>query len=86
MQFSLRTLIIAAMFLGPLSGWYGPWLVAQLQDLMANDPPPQPIVQYQLRSPPQQLQMRPRSDQLGSEGIERGMQVDMLERVQKQGL
>jgi hypothetical protein len=50
-QFSLRTLLVSAMILGPLSGWYGPWIVTQLRDLMADDPKAQPAPN------PQRLQM-----------------------------
>jgi hypothetical protein len=51
-QFGLRTLLVSAMILGPLSGWYGPWIVTQLRDLMANDPKAQPAPPS-----PQRLQM-----------------------------
>jgi hypothetical protein len=64
-QFSLRTLLVSAMILGPLSGWYGPWIVTQLQDLMADDPkaqpaPPSPprLQMAKLQARLQQLQQR----------------------------
>lgn len=42
LQFSLRTLLIAALILGPLSGWYGPWLVAKIHELVTKPEQPTP--------------------------------------------
>ena len=42
LQFSLRTLLIAALILGPLSGWYGPWMVAKLHELVTKPEQPTP--------------------------------------------
>lgn len=35
-QLSLRTLLVLMLILGPLSGWYGPVIVAHLRDLLAD--------------------------------------------------
>jgi hypothetical protein len=81
-QFSLRTLLVSAMILGPLSGWYGPWIVTQLRDLMADDPKAQPAPL--LVNPSATFKMRYRHTSPVRIDIERGMKADMLERVHRQ--
>lgn len=39
LQFSLRTLLISALILGPLTGWFGPVIIEGLWNLLAEEDP-----------------------------------------------
>jgi hypothetical protein len=43
-QFSLRTLLVLMLVLGPLSGWYGPLIITQIRDLLVDRSPTNPTI------------------------------------------
>ena len=35
-QFGVRTLLLVMLILGPISGWYAPWIIRELRGLMSG--------------------------------------------------
>ncbi|MAP07641.1 MAG: hypothetical protein CMM00_02020 [Rhodopirellula sp.] len=86
MQFSMRTLLIAATLLGPLLGWYGPTVCSSIRVLLFPKSSKQAIVTVnQIRSKArlQRLINRQATWRTSAgvpESIELGMQVDSWRR------
>lgn len=85
MQFSVRTLLIAATLLGPVLGWYGPVAYISIRDLLF------PQSSLQVKATVNRIRAKARLQRLINrqawhtpagvpEGIEMGMQADLWKR------